>query len=209
MSLEATQDGAESRPIGRVFIVAREIALEAPDVVSLDAPIGRLKTVADAPRLVVLNEAGTAQELPAPLPNWIEQVENTRPTPRQSELDALEKYGGEEQLSWLDGKQVPYGTPGSTRPDIAVTDPESGVITAIEVKNYELGNNASVEKLCTVITAQVSHRVENMPPGTQQIIVIDVRGQNLTPERIEEIKAQIKAACEDLYPDIQVDTLED
>ncbi len=39
-------------------------------------------------------------------------------TPREAELKALENYPGREQVSFLDGEEVPYGTPGSTRADI-------------------------------------------------------------------------------------------
>lgn len=35
-----------------------------------------------------------------------------------TEALALEKYGGTDQLTYLCGKEVAYGTPGATRPDV-------------------------------------------------------------------------------------------
>lgn len=53
-------------------------------------------------------------------------------TPRESEIAALEKFGGKEQVTFLNGKEVAYGTKGATRPDIVRE--VGGKLEAIEVK---------------------------------------------------------------------------
>lgn len=60
-------------------------------------------------------------EIPKDAPQW-----------RQAELRALNNTGGYDQLTYLDGKQVPFGTPGGTRPDIVRN--LGNHIEAIEVK---------------------------------------------------------------------------
>jgi len=139
--------------------------------------------------------------------NKTDETENKRPTPRESEEKAKEIYGGEEQKSYKDGKEVPHGTPGSTRPDLVVTDPETGKLTAIEVKNYDLKNN--FPNLISVLREQVGDRVNNMPEGTEQKIVLDVRGQDLSPEELEAYKEELREALSDIYPNIEIDYIVD
>ena len=69
------------------------------------------------------------------------QVAKSIPSPRQSEINALKKFGGKEQLSFLNGEEVSYGTEGATRPDIVRTI--KGKLEAIEVKNYNLKSQNS------------------------------------------------------------------
>ena len=168
----------------------------------------------------VINDYKIIDEKVNELPDWYKEAEaakseqptavnelNDRPTPAESEQKAKEIYGGEEQKSYKGGKEVPYGTPGSTRPDLVVTDEESGTFTAIEVKNYDVSSNERVAALCKEVRRQVGDRCDNMPEGTKQVIVLDVRGQNLTEEQKEELKQKIKDACSDVYEDIQVDII--
>ena len=138
-----------------------------------------------------------------------EEIENKRPTSRESEIEAKERYGGEEQQSYKDGKEVPYGTPGSTRPDLVVEDPETGKLTAIEVKNYDLSDENNVDKLCDELKRQVEDRKNNMPEGTEQIIVLDIRGQDLSQDKKDEVANKIKEKLQDVYPDIKIDFITD
>ena len=69
------------------------------------------------------------------------------PSPRESELRALKKLGGEEQVTFAGGKEVPYGTQGATRPDI-IRKTKDG-LEAVEVKNYDLINNQ--QNLCDAL----------------------------------------------------------
>ncbi|MDD2169276.1 hypothetical protein N5925_12040, partial [Glaesserella parasuis] len=72
-------------------------------------------------------------------PDGLFNINNqNRPTPQQSE-----KYVGQmlpkvahAQISYKNGKEVPYGTEGSVRPDWCI-----GEICSIEVKNYNIHSN--------------------------------------------------------------------
>jgi hypothetical protein len=98
-----------------------------------------------------------------------------RPTWRQSELDVGAQLGPgyREQLSFLGGREVNSGTPGSVRPDwYAVGD-------AVEVKNYDVQTAAGRGRLVNVLGDQLQARVEHLPEGTAQRVFIDIRGQEL------------------------------
>ena len=135
--------------------------------------------------------------------------ESKRPNWKESEDKAKEIYGGEEQPSYKDGKKVPHGTPGSTRPDLVVENPETGQLTAIEVKNYDLSDEENVKALCDTLKKQVEDRNSNMPEGTEQRIVLDVRGQGLSDEKIDEVAKEIQDSLGDVYADIPVDIIKD
>ena len=63
-----------------------------------------------------------------------------RPGHRQSEIDVGKDLGEgwREQVTFKDGKEVPYGTKGSVRPDWC-----QGNICSVEVKNYNITTNQS------------------------------------------------------------------
>lgn len=127
------------------------------------------------------------------------------PSPRQSELDVFNQYGGSEQMTYMGGKEVPFGTPGSTRPDIVrMVDNH---LEAIEVKNYNLENSKSLNTLYNELERQVSARVANCPPGTTQRIVLDVRGRNFNQELISSVSETIEERLIDIYPNIPIDIL--
>ena len=125
------------------------------------------------------------------------------PSPRQSELDALEKYGGRKQVSFIGGQEVPYGTPGSTRPDIVRVVGDH--LEVIDVKNYNLENPSSLNTLYSELERQVSARVINCPPGTTQRIVLDVRGRNFSQKVISSVSKSIETKLINIYPDIPID----
>lgn len=105
----------------------------------------------------------------------------SNPTPRESELKVLERTkGAEEQISYLDGVEVSSTTKGATRPDVVVKNAD-GSIKAIEVKNYNLASSKSRSELYKELKRQVTNRVNNLPPGSTQEIVLDVSNQ--TDER--------------------------
>ena len=57
---------------------------------------------------------------------------NTIPTPRDSELTVLDRTkNSTEQVSFLDGQEVPMNTPGATRPDVVVKNANGTVPSAI------------------------------------------------------------------------------
>ncbi|HHY6312649.1 TPA: VENN motif pre-toxin domain-containing protein, partial [Salmonella enterica] len=99
-----------------------------------------------------------------------------RPSHKQSEKDVGKDLGTgwKEQVSYKDGKEVPYGTKGSTRPDWC-----NGSTCSIEVKNYNIATNQS--GLISNVAKQAIDRQANLPSGMRQEIVIDIRGQTITP----------------------------
>ena len=127
------------------------------------------------------------------------------PTPRESELRVLKKYGGDEQVSFLNGEQVSMATRNATRPDVVrYTD---GVLEAIEVKNYNLDSATSRSTLYKELERQVTDRVQNLPKGSKQRIVLDVKGRGYSDDLIENVISNIRLKCADVYPNIPIDIL--
>lgn len=66
-----------------------------------------------------------------------------------------------EQVSFKDGKEVDYGTPGSVRPDWCI-----GTTCTIEVKNYDIHDNRN--GLINIIADQAIERKKHLPKGKVQ-----------------------------------------
>ncbi|MFK6082197.1 DUF637 domain-containing protein [Acinetobacter baumannii] len=109
-----------------------------------------------------------------------------RPTHRASEIDVGKQLGNTAlpQVSYKGGQIVPYGTPGSVRPDFSI-----GNTVGVEVKNYNIANNTS--GLISNVSKQVITRAEHLPKGMQQQVVIDIRGQNVTEQQRMAIRSGI------------------
>nr|WP_154325002.1 hypothetical protein [Pantoea sp. 201603H] len=108
----------------------------------------------------------------------------SRPSHRQSEIDVGKDLGDgwREQVSFKDGKEVPYGTKGGVRPDWC-----QGNVCSVEVKNYNVTNNKN--GLINNVAKQAIERQRNLPAGMQQQVVIDIRGQSVTAtERMKIVK---------------------
>jgi RHS repeat-associated protein len=95
-----------------------------------------------------------------------------RPTWQESEKDIMaESPEYREQVSFKNGKEVPKGYKGSVRPE-GYKPGES-----MEVKNTtRLLNKKGQNDLVNNIMKQVRQRAANLPQGTKQNIVIDLRG---------------------------------
>jgi hypothetical protein len=115
------------------------------------------------------------------------QAKPARPSWRQSEVDAGKRLGDgySEQRSFKDGKEVPYGTKGSTRPDWY----KEG--SSIEVKNYDVQTSAGQNRLVDNVVNQSVTRANNLPPGTIQSVIIDVRGQTVSRGVLNDIVNRI------------------
>lgn len=124
-------------------------------------------------------------------------------TPEQSELNALKKFGGSKQKSYLNGKVVPYGTPGSTRPDI-VREVKGG-LEAIEVKNYNL--EANLKPLARELKRQVAQRMNDLPEGMTQRIVLDAGGRGYSRKFIREVRKYLSDELGQIYPKIPIEIL--
>ncbi|GAB2022986.1 hypothetical protein RyT2_20600 [Pseudolactococcus yaeyamensis] len=109
-----------------------------------------------------------------------------RPSWRESEIDVGKDYHGyDPQKSFINGEEVPYGTKGSTRPEYYKPG------HSVEVKNYNIQNNAGKNNLINNVSNQVKDRVTNLPQGTNQTIVIDIRGQDVSNDILREIRQKI------------------
>ncbi len=132
---------------------------------------------------------------------------STIPTPRESELKVLERTkNASEQVSFIDGKEVPLNTPGATRPDVVVRNAD-GTVKAIEVKNYNLQSPNCRNELYKELERQVTSRATNLPKGSTQEIVLDVRGRGFSDELIDAVSTHIKERCATVYKDIPIQIL--
>lgn len=71
------------------------------------------------------------------------------------------------------------------RPDYVATDGTA----SIEVKNYNVSTNSS--GLINNVANQAIQRAANLPDGMEQQVVIDMRGQNVTPQKVANIRQGI------------------
>lgn len=125
-------------------------------------------------------------------------------SPRGSEIAALEKFGGKEQVTFLNGQEVAYGTKGATRPDIVRK--VGGKLEAIEVKNYDLVNNAN--GLYSELEREVTARAANLPEGSLQRVVLDIKGRGYDKALVEDVKQGIWSRLETVYPNIPIEIME-
>ena len=113
-------------------------------------------------------------------------IEESRPTWRQSELDVGKDYEGyDAQKSFINGEEVPYDTKGSVRPEFY----KNG--HSVEVKNYNVETSSGRNSLINNVSSQIKKRLTNLPEGTEQTVVIDVRGQDYNLEILRDIKNKI------------------
>lgn len=132
---------------------------------------------------------------------------NTIPTPRNSELTVLDRTkNSTEQVSFLGGQEVPMNTPGATRPDVVVKN-ANGTVKAIEVKNYNLAQSSNRNTLLNELERQVTSRASNLPAGSTQEIVLDVRGRGFSDELINSTITAIRNRLANIYPDIPITIL--
>lgn len=133
------------------------------------------------------------------------KVMNSSQLGARAEARAQLKYGGKDQVSYINGEEVPTSIAGATRPDLIRK--VNGKLEAIEVKNYNLDNYWSRQGLYNELERQVTNRVTHLPQGSTQRIVLDVQGRNYSKNRIKEVISQIKNVCKDVYPNIPVDIM--
>ena len=91
----------------------------------------------------------------------------------------------EPQKSFKDGQEVPYGTKGSTRPELYKPG------HSVEVKNYNVETPSGQNNLVNNVSNQIKSRTPNLPSGTKQTVIVDVRGQNVSNEVLKSIRSRI------------------
>ena len=95
-------------------------------------------------------------------------IEESRPTWRQSELDVGKDYEGyDAQKSFINGEEVPYDTKGSVRPEFY----KNG--HSVEVKNYNVETSSGRNSLINNVSSQIKKRLTNLPevPNKQLLLM--------------------------------------
>ncbi|WP_436926287.1 eCIS core domain-containing protein [Halosimplex amylolyticum] len=118
---------------------------------------------------------------------YIERIENQdRPTPTQSEEEIAYMYSSigksKREVSFKHGREATHGAEGSTRPDVL------GSKVMIEVKRVKPENKSSLHGK---LKKQLADRATEGPAGYRQTMVVDVRGLDISPKRLEEIAEEI------------------
>lgn len=145
---------------------------------------------------------GDAQEISQ---NGAELSPNN-PEWRNAELRALNEQGGYDQLSFLNGEQVDFGTAGATRPDVVRNMIDH--LEAVEVKYYDLSNKSCRTTLYKELRREIADRVLNLPAGSTQRIVLDVTGRGFKAEDVYNVAKYIaEVVLKDIYPNIPIDII--
>lgn len=159
--------------------------------------------VGGATELSAIHRASKAVEGATEYAKGTVEIADDIPQWRQAELRALNETGGYEQLSYLNGKQVPFGTQGATRPDVVQVLGDH--IEAIEVKYYNLESKASLNTLYSELEREITARVANLPKGSTQKIILDVTGRGFSEATCNTVKNNIWSLLENVYPNIPIE----
>jgi hypothetical protein len=173
--------GAETESLAAEAIVGETVAGSAAAAEGTEAAVAVAAEGDPAAGLLVEEGAADAAVEDASVPV-------TRPSWRDSETDVSSSYkeeGYQEQVSFKDGEEVPYGTKGSSRPELYKPG------DSVEVKNYDVTSSQGRSNLVRNVAKQAQQRVANLPQGTTQSLTVDVRGQAVTPETLDELASRI------------------
>ncbi|WP_241509803.1 filamentous hemagglutinin N-terminal domain-containing protein [Photorhabdus laumondii] len=142
------------------------------------------KTIKAVEKALQKGDIGEASKLLNKASDEITSV--SRPSHRKSEIDVGKDLGDgwNGQVTFKEGKEVPYGTKGSVRPDWC-----QGNVCSVEVKNYNIATNKN--GLINNVAKQAIERQKNLPAGMKQEVVIDIRGQVVTAKQQAEIRRGI------------------
>jgi len=110
-----------------------------------------------------------------------------RPSWRESEVDAGKGLNKDykPQKSFKDGEEVPYGTKGSSRPEYFKPG------ASLEVKNYDVTTAQGRRNVANNVSEQAIERSKNLPAGTRQTVLIDVRGQKVSKKTLDQLAEDI------------------
>ena len=159
--------------------------------------------VGGASELSAIHRASKAVEGATEYTKGAVEIADDLPQWRQAELRALNETGGYEQLTYLNGKQVPFGTEGATRPDVVRVIGDH--IEAVEVKYYNLESSASLNTLYNELQREVTARVANLPAGSTQKIILDVTGRGFSEATCNAVKTNIWNLLDKVYPNIPIE----
>jgi len=104
--------------------------------------------------------------------------------------------GMSAQQSFKHGLPARYGESGSVRPDLS--SPSSNIY--LDVKNYDLAMPGNRANLYNAIAEQARSRAANLPSGSFQGIIVDIRGQAVDPAVLLRIPINIETATGGIIP---------
>lgn len=133
------------------------------------------------------------------------EIADDLPAWRKAELRALNERGGYDQLTFQDGKIVPHGTTGSTRPDVVRKIGDH--LEAVEVKYYDLSNSSNQRVMYKELYREVIDRIKHLPDGSTQRIVLDVTDRGFSADLVNSVKNNILELLDDVYPNIPIDVV--
>lgn len=62
--------------------------------------------------------------------------------------------------------------------------------------------------LCNALKKEVTARKNNLPAGSKQRVVLDIRGRGYSEMQVEAAKRIIWETLQNVYPDIPIDIME-
>ncbi len=118
---------------------------------------------------------------------------------------AQQKYGGRTEVSYMNGREVPYGTPGSTRIDL-VSKNDNGQLIASEVKSYtgDYTLPKILNDLKQSLIPAIKNRLERLPKNSIQQLILDIREKNYSKEILERLRSNIQNIVKDVYSNMPV-----
>lgn len=124
---------------------------------------------------------------------------------QNSEKEVLKRYGGNDQVSYMKGEEVVKKTQGCTRPD--VVREIKGHLEAIEVKNYNLRSAKGYYNLKRELKRQIQQRTIDLPKGTTQRVVLDVRGYGYSKQFLKSVVTDLTNTLKPIDNSIVIDLL--
>lgn len=171
--------------MGSAGMVKGAVAPEEP--LSLEHWLNALGTASLALSVYSMTQNITKEVFETPRERtYVVEESAQRPTWRQSEIDGILDYPDHEaQLSFKNGKRVPYSTKSSVRPDFY----REG--SSVDYKNYDISTLKKRSNLVYNIRKQYFRREIELPLNTQQTFVIDVRGQDIAEDILNQLYDKI------------------
>ena len=124
---------------------------------------------------------------------------------QESEAEVLKRYGGKDQVSYMKGEEVAKKTEGCTRPDVVRRI--KGHLEAIEVKNYNLKSAKSYYQLKRELERQIRQRTIDLPAGTTQRVVLDVRGYGYSKQFLDSVVRELTSLLKPIDGSVVIDLL--
>ena len=124
-----------------------------------------------------------------------------RPTPIESE-NTLTPVDAQKQIAFKNGKVVPSNKKSSVRPDGYIFNTKN----SFEVKNYRIGTQKEITNLVNNVVKQVRQRLSNLPKGSKQNVIVDVRGQNASQATLNQIRNKISTQAGSKNVNVQFKT---